>query len=360
MSQDIDPEIEELMSSRRRLLTRGAAAAAVATVAGLAMSKETLAINGDNIKVGNTTTGDATTTVNGGTTFRVVNGKSTGINGVQGSILGTTNVTSDAGVIGENTSTTSGIGVYGFNAASSVNGYGVLGSNRGDNGIGVFGVHSTEGGSTGVGVWAQTNKGNGLVARGTMYDVVASGNGKVLFGAASFTNPPTPGASTPGTTGRDADGNLWYSPSSGVYRKLSGPAVAGAFHALPPGRVYDSRQTLPSPGPLAAGANRTISVADRRDATLSTGAVVEANFVPAGATAVSANVTITGTVGAGFLTVNPGGNTTVGASTINWKASDQDIANGIILTLNANRELTIIAGGGGSTGFIIDINGYFL
>jgi len=358
VSQDIESQIEEVTSTRRRLLTKGAAAAAVATVAGLAMSKETLAANGDNIKVGNTTTGDATTTVNGGTTFRVVNGKSTGVNSIQASIYGTTNVTSDAGVIGENTSTTSGIGVYGFNSVSSVNGYGVLGSNRGDNGIGVFGVHSTEGGSTGVGVWAQTNKGNGLVARGTMYDVVASGNGKVLFGAPSFTNPPTPGASTAGTTGRDADGNLWYSPASGVYRKLSGPTTAGQFHAISPVRVYDSRSALPTPGKLVVGTPRVVSVKDGRDQT--TGAVTAADVVPAGATAVFFNLTISATEGSGYLSVVPGDAAAESGSSINWTSAGLDIANGLVGKVDASRQFKVFAGGGGTTHFIIDITGYYL
>jgi hypothetical protein len=159
------------------------------------------------------------------------------------------------------------------------------------------------------------------------------------------------------------DGDLWFcvvAGTPGTWRKITGPGVAGGFHPLTPGRVYDSRQANPANGPISAGQNRTISVADRRDALLSTGAVVEANFVPAGATAVAANVTITQTAGSGYLVFNPGGNTTVGASTINWKADNQDIANGVILTLDAARQLTIVAGGGGSTDFIVDITGYYL
>ena len=161
----------------------------------------------------------------------------------------------------------------------------------------------------------------------------------------------------------NVDGDLWWcvvAGTPGTWRKIGGPGVAGSFHAVTPGRVYDSRQTLPSPGVLAAPSNRTISVADRRDANLTTGAVIAANFVPAGATAVTANVTVTQTTGAGYLAVNPGGNTTVGASTINWSGNNLDIANGVNLTLDASRQLTVIAGGGGSTHFIIDIMGYYL
>ena len=90
------------------------------------------------------------------------------------------------------------------------------------------------------------------------------------------------------------------------------------------------------------------------------GAVVENNFVPAGATAVTLNITAVTTVGNGYFGVNPGGNTTMGASAINWTGG-QTIANGIVCALNASRELTVIAGGTGtSSNFIIDITGYYM
>jgi len=360
VSQDIESEIEEATSSRRRLLTKGAAAAAVATVAGLAMSsKQTFAGNGNAVDFTQgaaNTNATATTSLAGGSTLKVINGFSDGP-GVKGSIYGTTNRTFDAGVIGESTATTSGIGVYGLNAATSLRGYGVMGSNKADDGIGVFGVHSATGGSTGVGVWAQTNKGNGLVARGTMYDVVASGNGKVLYGEASFTNPPT-GASTVGTTGRDAAGNLWYSPASGVYRKLGGPDTAGQFHAISPVRVYDSRSALPTPGKLVVGSPRVVSVKDGRNQA--TGAVTLADAVPAGATAVFYNLTISATEGSGYLSVVPGDAATESGSSINWTSAGLDIANGLVGKVDASRQVKVFAGGGGTTHFIIDVTGYYL
>ena len=86
-----------------------------------------------------------------------------------------------------------------------------------------------------------------------------------------------------------------------------------------------------------------------------------ADFVTAGATAVTANVTATNTVGTGYLAVNPGGTTSVAASTINWVGTGLNLANGVTLTLNANRELTVICGGqpGAQANFIIDITGYY-
>ncbi|MCU1365846.1 MAG: hypothetical protein JWL72_1023 [Ilumatobacteraceae bacterium] len=295
-------------------------------------------------------------------------------------------------------------GVYGL--AVNANGTGVVGHNDVGVGTGVRGTSTAGVGvkadgatgivATGVGTGANVaaTAGTGIKTSGTGGDgIFAGGTGAGFVGVRAFGGDYAIHASistkanlwlqpnnnfisnspkTVPSTRSDAhlvgelesvDGDLYFcvaAGSPGTWRKITGPGVAGGFHALTPGRVYDSRQTLPLPGVLGSGSNRTISVADRRDATLTTGAVVQANFVPAGATAVAANVTITGTKGGGFLVVNPGGNTTVGASTINWSADGQNLANGVILTLDASRQLTIIAGGGGSTDFIIDISGYYL
>ncbi len=121
--------------------------------------------------------------------------------------------------------------------------------------------------------------------------------------------------------------------------------------------MYDSREAAPEPGELASGQIRTISVADRR--IVAGGSVAATNFVPAGATAVSANVTIVSTVGSGYLAINPGGDIEVRASTINWSTPGQILANGVSLTLDAKRQLAVIAGGGGATHFAVDILGFW-
>lgn len=163
-------------------------------------------------------------------------------------------------------------------------------------------------------------------------------------------------------------GDLWYcvyddglfGGQNAEWKKLAGRSTAGQFHAITPSRVYDSRRAAPLQGVIAGGTNRTISVADKRDG--STGAVVTADIVPAGATAVAANVTIANTVGSGNLTINPGGTVTAGASTINWYTSGQVVANGVTLALNTSRQLTIVANGAGTstTHVIVDVMGYYL
>jgi hypothetical protein len=168
----------------------------------------------------------------------------------------------------------------------------------------------------------------------------------------------------------DEDASLWFCVDGGMpgtwvqlagKKMIPGPTpstLLPQFHPVTPGRVYDSRSPKPAHGPIDPSAHRTVSVADQR--SIDSGEVTTPNFVPVGATAITANVTVVNTKGAGFIVVNPGGNVSIGASTSNWFADNQTLANGVSLTLNALRELTIVAGGGGGTDFIIDVSGYYL
>jgi len=256
------------------------------------------------------------------------------------------------GVSGNATSTSTGtIGVYG-----SAVGVGV----QGEAATGVAGA-GTEIGVVGTGPIAVIGTGTQIGLRASAID--AAGTALDLPALPGRTAPPTRAASyEPGRIEVDENGNLWMctvAGAPGTWRKITGPAVAGAFHPLAPGRVFDSRLSAGGIGPLGTGSTLTVSVADRK----AVGSVPAlSNFVPAGATAIAANVTVTNTVANGFLTVNPGGNTAIGASTINWSSAGLTLANGVILTLNGARQLTIVYGGavGASTNVIVDVTGYYL
>lgn len=316
-------------------------------------------------------------------------------------VYGYTEFAAGAGVVGSGSGTgvrASG-SVYGLQAqAASEDGAGVYAGNSGGPGVIAEGARvgvsgSATGTSTGtigvlgaaVGVGVQGEASTGIAGIGTAIGVLGSGpvgvlgNGDSvgLRASALSTNgtaldlPALTGHTAPGsrsvayTVGRieiDENGNLWMCTAAGTpgtWRKLTGPAVAGAFHPLTPGRVVDTRLSAGGIGPLTTGSALFVSVADRKAV-----GVVPAltDFVPAGATAIAANVTVTNTVASGFLTVNPGGNSTIGASTINWSSGGLTLANGVILTLNANRELTIVYGGvaTAATNVIVDVNGYYL
>lgn len=257
------------------------------------------------------------------------------------------------------------VGVQGITLSQTSGTIGVLGNAIG---VGVQGEAATGVAGLGTAIGVLGNGPVGVVGTGTQVGVRASaidatGVAMHLPALAGHTAPPSRSATYDvGQLEVDVNGNLWMCTAAGTpgtWRKLTGPAVAGAFHPLTPGRVYDTRLSAGGIGPLPTGSTLTISVADRKAVGM---VPALTDFVPAGATAIAANVTVTNTIASGFLTVNPGGNSAVGASTINWSSGGLTLANGVILTLNANRELTIVYGGAGSaaTNVIVDVNGYYL
>lgn len=218
--------------------------------------------------------------------------------------------------------------------------------------VGVYGWTNQPGGHAFVGVGAAANT-TGALLTGIRANTYLQPSGALA--------PSRSDAHLTGDLVSDGFGNLWFCVASGTpgtWRKLAGPTTAGSFHALTPGRVYDSRATQPLPGALNSGSTKTISVANRRNTV--GGAIVESNFVPAGASAVFCNVTVIPTAGSGYLAVNPGGVTAINASTIHWPSPGHVVDNGIAAKLDGNRQLTVVAAGGGATHFLIDVMGYYL
>lgn len=158
-----------------------------------------------------------------------------------------------------------------------------------------------------------------------------------------------------------AYGLMGYLPTGGTFA-LQGARVAWSnglvYTPITPTRVYDSRwSSAGGPvGVLHSGTSRTISVADARNGS----GVTQADLVPVGAKAITMNLTVTGTTGGGFLAVTPGGSPGFTASTINWSASGQTLANGGDARLDSSRHLKVFCGGGGSSQFLVDVTGYYL
>jgi hypothetical protein len=155
------------------------------------------------------------------------------------------------------------------------------------------------------------------------------------------------------------DGTLAYNSTQGLRLQTNndfvriGEAGFGPLFVLSqPIRLYDSRTLhiggTTRNGPLSGGEDRPISIELDNDDQ-----VIE--LPVAAVRAVIINLTITDTVGSGFLAVgNPGPDGTRTTSNINWSASDQTLANLAVTTLFESN-LTIFAGGGGSTNFIVDL-----
>ncbi len=122
-----------------------------------------------------------------------------------------------------------------------------------------------------------------------------------------------------------------------------------------PVRVFDSRTA-----PLSSGGGR-----------LSTGSSVGVPFgaqvdaVSDGAhspSAVYINITVTETLGAGYLVVRPsdptGEKPLPSTSNVNWSTNGQTLANLAFVAIGDETYIEVHAGGAGSTHFIIDLQGY--
>ena len=123
------------------------------------------------------------------------------------------------------------------------------------------------------------------------------------------------------------------------------PATGSSLYIVTPCRVIDTRGPVgPYGGPaLANGATREIQI---------TGTC----GIPAGATAVVANVTAVAPTTTGLLALFPGGTGWPGNSTLNYRAG-KTRANNAILVLSATGSVNIL-NSGAAQHFLIDVTGY--
>ena len=120
------------------------------------------------------------------------------------------------------------------------------------------------------------------------------------------------------------------------------------YYTIAPCRVADTRNaTGPYGGPaLAANADRSFVIGGQCG-------------IPANATAVSFNYTVTGPTGQGDLRVFPGGGGLPLVSTLNWRPG-QTRANNAVVGLGAAGDVTVHPDqAGGTVHLVIDVNGFF-
>ncbi len=126
-----------------------------------------------------------------------------------------------------------------------------------------------------------------------------------------------------------------------------GPGSGQGFTSLTPDRICDTR------------ASNTTECAGK---TLSTGGTLDVQVtgqggVPVGATAVVANVTVTGPTAQSFLTAYAEGTARPLASNLNFTAGES-VPNRVIVPLSAGGALTLY-NAAGSVNAIVDVDGYF-
>jgi hypothetical protein len=121
------------------------------------------------------------------------------------------------------------------------------------------------------------------------------------------------------------------------------------YFPLNPSRILDTRNGTGLAGPSGSHAARTFNVSGQ-------------GGVPAGATAVTGNLTVTGQTSGGFLFLGPESTNDPTSSTLNFPVSD-DRANGVTVALGTGGKLsvTFVAPAPGPTAHVIfDVTGYFV
>lgn len=338
-------------TGRRALLGKGLAAAAAAAAAGAVLGgKQAEALDGDPLIIGS-----ELQTAETPTALRAPAFGDKVILVVHDTSFTPADSQFDAAIAGWGASRH---GIYG--SSSMANGVGVIGTTVGNAGAGVngLGYGTNSFGVSGIGPAAGVRGESarvGVEGVGGIADFFANGNGFIWLGKAGVAT--TPGGGAQGAIARDNEGTLWYAYDTNKWRKLAGAATGGQYHPITPVRVYDSRAAAPTPGALARNASRVVSVADGRNPA---GAVVTANAVPAGATAVTFNLTVTGQTGPNYLALTPGDAGSFSTSVINWGAA-VDTANGGTIKLDGSRQVKVWCGDqAGSTHFILDVTGFYM
>ena len=120
-----------------------------------------------------------------------------------------------------------------------------------------------------------------------------------------------------------------------------------------PARIYDTRPgnnpATPPKVPLGFGTVRA-----------NIDARANGSSVPAGATAILANVTVVNTKGSGYLAVTKNNSGIPLFSTINWFGPGQVLANTTVIALDANGLFQAYVGLSSETDFFVDVLGYYI
>ena len=120
------------------------------------------------------------------------------------------------------------------------------------------------------------------------------------------------------------------------------PTATGAFKALGPTRVLDTRNTSP------VGADAAVSFR-----------VAGANGVPSGALGAVFNLTVTSPQSFGFITAYPSGTARPNASNLNFSAG-QSVPNLVSAPLGSDGRIALFNRSAGKAHLVADLAGYFL
>jgi hypothetical protein len=203
-----------------------------------------------------------------------------------------------------------------------------------------------------VGISTDSSGGVGVLGQGRVALSAASNvtHLKLTDASGLFTNLPATTAllsstSVGGEITLDQSLNLWLGVQGSGWRKLAGPTSAGAFHAIDPWRLVDSRVTG---GALNAGLSRVIPVVG-----------VATSPIPSGARAIVGTLAVVNTTSTGYLTITAGNVSSTPAASINWFGASQILNNAFTSRLDS-AGIKVFNNSVGNTDFVIDVTGYYL
>ena len=277
-------------------------------------------------------------------TGTAVQGDTTDDEGV--AVRGTSSSDNGIGVYGEVVGQTTGNDAVGVRGRVTGAGAGVLGtaaSGQGVSGTATGGRGLSGAASNGVGVYGESTGGETAPGAGI---VAASTNGAALrLQPSSLTMPPTTNAQWAQGSLAFGDGALWLCLASGTGSNARWVRLSTTFVPLDqPRRVYRSDQ---AEGPLSRGQTRDVDM-------------TAGGHVPASASAVLLNATVAGTVGGGFLTLYPKGESAPDTASVNY-ADGQVVGNNATVGLT-DGELTALVDGGPASNqaqIFLDVYGYY-
>ena len=355
---------------RRSLLTKGLAAAGAATAGAIMVTADPAAAanNGPLLIAGNNF-GTAATRLNvdapgtdGG--LQVIDsGGLPGLGGLKPALVVAASgvplnkgihvrssgdgITVDASSVG--VESTGAIGVIGRGSLGVV---GISPNEVGTRGSGAIGVEaiSTSGPGTTTGMALRAKGRNGVEVDASLVHLRLSNT------AGNRTDPNEDGINhNRGDIVETSSGDLWLCTTAGfpgTWRKLAGPATAGAFHVLPaPARVYDSR---PGFAPTSVGPKTPFAAGSTRVFDLR----ANGSGVPAGATAAMVTLLLVNAAsGAGNLTIWANGATKPVANTLVWGGTAGRFAATAVTALDAQARVQVNASA--RTDLVIDVVGYY-
>lgn len=126
------------------------------------------------------------------------------------------------------------------------------------------------------------------------------------------------------------------------------PVSAGGYTSLSPARLLDTRKGIGAPiGVVGQGKSVTLTIAGADGGQLPS----------SGISAVALNVTVTGTIGGGYITAFPDATTRPTASNLNFNPGDT-LANMVIVPVGSDGKIDLYNSSTG-TQIIADVDGYF-